>query len=258
MAAEPYPVPLLRFVDGSQKPPALSSSTPLRLLTDADFPPFSFGGGDGAMAGLSADLAREACREINTSCEIIPRPWGELTGALEKGEGDAIVAGPKLDPAIARRFLTTRPYFRAMARFAVRSETPLQAADIRVLAGKRVATVKASAHADWLKRHFPQSAIIEFDTSLAAYEALRTGGVDAVFDDAFRLIFWKNGSASRGCCKLLPGAFLEEETISPVLGIIVRADREDLRQAFDYGLDRAQTSGAFAGIFRRYVPESPW
>ena len=254
----PYPVVQFRFVNPEETAPALETSGTLRLLADEDFPPFSFRGGDGVLEGISIDAAMEACRELGTPCEIVAKPWEALLPAFAKGEGDAIVAGPRLDAGLAARYLFTRPYFRAMARFAVRTETPFDAADIRTLAGKRIAAARGSAHAAWIKANFPQSALAEFDSDTAALEALRTGAVDAAFADSLKLLFWSRGAVSRGCCKMLPGAFVDENLLSPAMGIIVRPDREDLMRAFDHGLDRVQLTGAFAAIFRRYVPASPW
>ena len=257
LSAEPYQVPQFRHAEFAGKLPVVAAG-PVRLLADENFPPFSFRSGDGALTGLSVDLALEACREAALACEISARPWDGLLEALAKGEGDAVISGPRLTGALAARFAVSRTYMRAMARFAVRTETPIDLADIRSLAGKRVGVARGSAHAVWLTANFSQSAATEFANSLDAYEALRTGAIDAVFDDALKLIYWKSGQASRGCCKLLPGAFLDDGAISPALGIVAGAGRTDLRDAFDFGLDRAQASGAFAVIFRRYIPESPW
>jgi polar amino acid transport system substrate-binding protein len=254
----PYPVLQFRFVNPEETAPVLETPGALRLLADEDFPPFSFRGGDGLLEGISIDAAIEACRELGKPCEIVAKPWDALLPAFEKGEGDAIVAGPKLDAELAARYLFTRPYFRSMARFAVRTETPLDKADIRTLAGKRIAVARGSAHAAWIKMNFPQSAPVEFDGDMAALEALRTGAVDAAFGDSLKLLFWSRGTASRGCCQMLPGAFSDETLLSPAMGIVVRPGREDLMRAFDYGLDRVQLTGAFAAIFRRYVPASPW
>lgn len=127
------------------------------------------------------------------------------------------------------------------------------------LAGKRIAATAGSAHEAWLKRYYPNSQIIPLAVAGDVQAALQTGNVDLVFDDAIRLIYWIRGEVSRACCKFVDGAFIDPAYFSQPLSFLVRRGRSDnLVQALDWGLDRLQSSGAFAPIFRRYVPLDPW
>jgi polar amino acid transport system substrate-binding protein len=257
-AAEGWQVPQFRHVDLGAELPRLSGPSPVKLLTDEDFPPFSFRREDGSMAGLSIDLARVVCTDLKLSCEIIPKPWAELLKALAAGEGDAIISGVRMSPKLLDSIEPTRPYYWALARFAIRAGESKRLPDSNALDGMNVGTISGSAHAAYLAKHFPNSKILQFANGRDAQEALRTGQIDALFADATRLIFWTRGKASRACCVLMGGAFFDPETFSNGLSIAVRRGRADLRAAFDYALDRAQTRGMFAEIMRRYLPESPW
>jgi polar amino acid transport system substrate-binding protein len=258
LAAENWPVPRFRHADPLAEPPRLAAPGPLRLLTDEDFPPFSFRRNDGSLAGLSVDLARAVCADLRVACEIAPRPWPQLIAALSAGEGDAIISGVRLTPNLVETIEPTRPYYWAVARFAIRAGESKKLPDVDALAEARLGAIKGSAHAAYLARHFPKSETLLFDSGREAQEALRTGQVDALFADAIRLIFWTRGKASRACCMLMKGAFFDPDSFSNGLSFAVRRGRGDLRAAFDYSLDRVQTRGTFAEIIRRYLPESPW
>ena len=75
--------------------PDISELQRVRFLTTVDFPPFNFLDTSGRLSGFHVDLARAICRklEIVDKCQIQALPWGELQPALQKREGEAIIAG---------------------------------------------------------------------------------------------------------------------------------------------------------------------
>ena len=253
-----YRLPLFRTVNPAAKPPALPAETRLLLLADADFAPFSFAATTGEAAGLAVDLALAACAELKAACEVRLLPFGELLPALAKGDGDVIVSGPLIDDKALANGMMTRPYFRTLARFAVQSGSPLTASDALSLAGKRIGVVKGTAHAAWLEFYYRESEILPFGSEAEAQEALRTGNSDALFGDGLRMIYWVEGANSRGCCKLLDGAYVDRDYFSRSVAFLVRGQAPELRDAFDYALDRLQANGTTEKIFIRYVPLNPW
>ena len=77
----------------------------LRFLTTTDFPPFNFLDGNGRLSGFHVDLARAICAELGIvdKCQIQALPWDELDAALQKGEGEAIMAGIAVTARDARQ-----------------------------------------------------------------------------------------------------------------------------------------------------------
>ncbi|MBI3673593.1 MAG: transporter substrate-binding domain-containing protein [Rhizobiales bacterium] len=245
-------------VEAEPRLPTLPVGTSLRLLADEDFPPFSFRARSGAPSGLAVDLAASACATLRAECTVNLMPLSDLLPALAAGQGEMIVAGPRIDAAALSDALMTRPWFRSLARFASQSGSPLASGDAAGLAGKRIGFVKASTHGAFLERYYGAAKLVAFDSDSLAQEALRTGNVDALFGDGLRLIYWVAGEASRGCCKLLPGAYSDPSTFSRNFAFLVRANRPDLRQAFDAALDKLQSDGATEKLFNAYVPLNPW
>lgn len=236
----------------------MPKGTEIRLLADGDFPPFSFSAGDGRATGLAVDLAQAACAEIKVACRVVLKPFGDLLGALARGEGEAIISGPRLSATALENADPTRPFYRALGRFAARRDTALILSDPRSLAGQRIGAVRGTSHAAWLERYYAGSTIALFDGEPAARAALKAGQLDALFGDGLRLAYWVEGQASGGCCKLIDAGYNDPDYFSQAMVFLVRRDAAALRQALDYALDRMQTMGTFAEIFRRYVPSSPW
>ena len=256
-ALKPYDPPLFRAVS-SEAPPALAENTPVRLIADAGFAPFSFISSSGAPAGLAVELALTACEQAKLRCSIEARPYGEIMEVLKRGEADAAITGPRLDEENLATAGMTRPYFRIMARFATKRGAEIKSADPLGLSGKRVAVVKDTVHANWLARYYGAVEIVPFDDWAAAGAALKAGEVDSLFGDNLQLIYWVTGEASASCCELLDGAFSDFDYFSRNLAFLVRRDRPDLRAALDHGLDKAQTTGATSRIIKTYVPLNPW
>lgn len=230
----------------------------MRFAIETDFPPFSFTTREGAAAGLSVELGQALCSDLALVCSRVSLPAGGLAAAIVSGTADAIFTPVKLGRTLQDGIDATRPIFRSAARFAVRIPNGLVGANAAALAGKRVAVTGKGSHADWLQRHFTASTAVPFASAAQAREALRTGAVDALFDDGLSLVFWIAGQQSRGCCELIPGSFYDDAGFSHPYAILVTANRPDLRRFLDHGLDRLQRSGRLAAIYRRYLPSSPW
>lgn len=258
-AALAYDLPHFRQPDTALSPPGgQTRARPVRLLADGDFPPFSFEVQGGGPAGLAVELALVACAEARLRCEVKLLPFEQLLPALRSGEGDVVISGVRTEETALDGLVITRPWFRTMARFAALAGNPLAEADAKAMAGKRIGVLQDTSHGRWLAEHYSASEIVAFSGEDKAHTALRTGAIDAYFGDNLNAIYWVAGEASGGCCKLLGGAYSDFGAFSRNFAFIASAERHDLRDAFDFGLDAAQQKGETSRIFNAYVPLSPW
>lgn len=251
-------LPLFRHIDSVAKPPAAFAQRTIRLLTDRDFPPFSYETPEGKTAGVSVDLALAACTALKANCVVIAKAFNDLLPALLNNEGDVIVSGLRIDEAVLKQATMTRPYFWSLGRFAVRVGSQLRGSDIRSLAGRRIGYVANSSHGAWLEKYYSRSTLTPFPSEIELNEALRTGAIDVSFGDGLRLIYWLAGSSSRGCCKPLDGAYVDRQFFSRNLSFLTRKDDQETVKAFDYALDRLQEKGTSAEVFARYLPSGLW
>jgi polar amino acid transport system substrate-binding protein len=257
-AVEQIPIPRFRSIDADAPHAERLPLPTLRLLAEPDYAPWSFTLDDGTLAGISVDLARAACTEAGLTCEVTPTPFTGLLPALQKGAGDVIVSGLRLNNDLMTNTALTRPYFRSMGRFMIRRGTQVAGADPRALAGRRVGVVEATAHEAFLKLYFDKSQLVPQPDEAAMYEALRTGALDVAFGDSLRMSFWMNSDGARKCCSALGGAVIDAETFSRPLVFIVRQDKASVRDRFDEALDTLEESGTTASIFARYLPAPVW
>lgn len=234
--------------------PDISSLPRLRFLTTTDFPPFNFIDRRKRLTGFNVDLARAICAElaILTKCQIQALPFAELAGALDRGDGDAIIAGLAPTADMRARFNFSRTYLRIPARFAARKSDLSPATDYP---GARLSGVVAgSSHSRWLKAAFPAAKIEEFPDRTALLEALRTAKIDLAFADALSLTYWLNSQASAGCCGLAEGAWPLPDDEAGTLAIAFPRASTQLVAAVDYALKQVNDKGVFAELYLRYFP----
>jgi polar amino acid transport system substrate-binding protein len=256
--ADPMAVP--GFWDPRRRPerPDLSRISIIRFLTETDYPPFDYAGPDGNPAGFNVDLARLICEEIKVQCTIQMRRFDTLIDALNKNEGDAIIASISPTPDMRQKLDFSDPYYRAPARFVSRKDVKFDEIKPEALEGKKIGVVAGTAHEAYLKELFTEAELHPYPSQDAARAALKKGEVDLLFGDGISLAFWLNGTDSGGCCVFRGGPYTESRFFGEGIGIAVRRNNDLLRQAFNWALFRLWERGRFTDLWLRYFPISPF
>jgi len=238
--------------------PDLSGLQRLRFLTTVDFPPFNFLDSDGQLTGFNVDLARAVCAELGVldKCQVQALPFGELGEALEKGEGEAVIAGLAITSKSRKDFAFSRPYLQFPARFIMPKPTALSEPIHGKIAGLRIGVIAGSAHERMLRTYFPDAKPVTFTRQDWLYESLRDRKIDGAFGDGMRFSFWLAGTDSKGCCRFAGGPYLAPEYLGEGMAIAVAKDNFSLATAFDYALREITVKGKFAEIYLRYFPVS--
>ncbi len=228
--------------------------TTLRFLTTNDFPPFNYLDEDGVLTGFHVDLARAICLELGTQCEVGVRPWEELLPALGRRQGDAVIAGHMVSARAMASVDFTERYFFTPGRFVARRTGPSLEITPGGLASARIGVARGTTHEAFLKAFFPDSAIVAHDTQELARDALMGSQVDLVFDDGISLVLWINGEASKGCCDLKGGPYLEPKYFGDGIAIAVAKSEWQLRGDLNGALRKLRASGRFEDLVLRYFP----
>jgi polar amino acid transport system substrate-binding protein len=226
----------------------------IRFLTESDFPPFNFYDEDGVLVGFNVDVARAICQELNTACDIKVRPWAELFPALNKGEADAVIAGHAVTPQALASVDFTDRYFFTPGRFAGKLGGEPVEITPEGLDGKRIGVARNTAHEAYLKTFFRSSAIKPFENADLARDALLQGQVDYVFDDGISLIFWLHGTASKHCCEIKGGPYLEPQYFGEGMAIAVPKKDQQIKTLINGALARLRANGRLDEVVDRYFP----
>ncbi|HEV7252866.1 MAG TPA: transporter substrate-binding domain-containing protein [Mesorhizobium sp.] len=238
--------------------PDISALPRLRFLTTVDFPPFNYLDADGRLVGLHVDLARAICDVLEAAarCEIQALPWEELAPALERGDGEAVIAGLAATADTRKTLGFSRPYLFFPGRFVTRTAEPLAEPLPRSLSGQRVGVVAGSAHESFLRDQFSTASAVTFPDQAQLLEALKRGEIRAAFGDGLQLAAWLGGPEAGGCCGFAGGPYLAPEYLGTGLRIAIRKEDETLRQALDHALHQIGTTNRFTELYLRYFPIS--
>ena len=256
--ADPMAVP--GFWDPRRRPerPDLSRISIIRFLTETDYPPFDYAGPDGNPAGFNVDLARQLCEEMKVACTVQMRRFDTIIDALNKNEGDAVIASISPTPEMRQKVDFSDPYYRVPARFVSRKDVTFEEIKPETLEGKKIAVVAGTAHEAYLKELFTEAELHPYPSQEAARTALKKGEVDLLFGDGISLAFWLNGTDSGGCCVFRGGPYTESRFFGEGIGIAVRRNNDLLRQAFNWALFQLWEKGRFTDLWLRYFPISPF
>ena len=231
--------------------PNLAAVPNIRFLTTADFPPFNYRDKTGELIGFNVDLARAICADLAITCTIQAWPWEQAGKALEDGQGDALIAGIAMSPENGALYDFTNIYLMLPGRFVMLKDAEANF-DPSQLVGKSIAVRKGSAHATFVTRYLPESKLVEFDSEIAALEAVRDKKADAFFGDAMRAAFWFN--ANPDCCTFAGQPYFRPDLFGDGLSVAVAAGHDAVRQAIDYSLVRLKKSGVMDELYLRWFP----
>jgi polar amino acid transport system substrate-binding protein len=226
----------------------------LRVLTEADYPPFNYYDEEGRLIGFNIDLARAICRELSIDCDISAAEWSTLVPSLKANEADAVIASMAINGKTIADVDFTNRYYMTPARFVGRTGALFREVSVEALKGEKVAVVRGSAHEAFLRDFFDGARIMSFDTAADARGALKAGDVDLLFGDGISLMFWIQGTDANRCCEFKGGGYTEARYFGDGIGIAVKKGNTRLREVLDYALARVKASGRYEELMLRYFP----
>jgi len=225
-----------------------AASGPLRVATDAVFPPFHYVDDGGSLAGFDVELAREAGRRIGREVEVERAPsYAALFEGLLDGRYDVVAATTGITEQRQRRYGFSRPYFRTCLAVLVRAGPgePARPADLagRAVAASAGTTSAAAAHA------IDGATVVETGRWRDSLAALRAGEVDAVIIDEFEAVPFARDAGDL--------EVLAEPIASEWYGLVVRLDETALRIRLGEAIDAMAADGTLAALRERYGLDRP-
>ncbi|MBE5808415.1 MAG: amino acid ABC transporter substrate-binding protein, partial [Clostridiales bacterium] len=76
---------------------AAASAETFRMGIDAEYPPYSYMGDDGAYTGYDVEMCAKVCEILGWDLEIVPINWDTKLIALDAGDFDCIWSGLTID-----------------------------------------------------------------------------------------------------------------------------------------------------------------
>lgn len=219
----------------------------------ADQPPLNAVNRQGNYMGFDVDLARALANAMRVELEFRRIPFGDLLQALEAGRVDMVVSGVAITPERSRKVVFVGPYMLggksilatagAIERFA---SGDLASQDVRL------AALKNSTSATFVREAAPQATLVEVDDYAEAIELLLDGKAAGLVADeaACKLAVLRNPDAGL--------VTLEKPlTVEPYGIALDTGDPEFLNLVQNY-VSAYERTGLLSALRQKWFEDSGW
>jgi polar amino acid transport system substrate-binding protein len=152
----------------------------LHVATSAEYPPFEYQV-NGVIKGFDIDLANLIANRLGKQLVIDNLQFSSILPALSGGQVDVAIATITITDERKKNFDFTIPYYFEGIAAVFRKESPINNAES--LQDKKIACQLGSTMEIWLKKNFPDQAVIAMNYNNQAIETLKAGHVDVVLID---------------------------------------------------------------------------
>jgi polar amino acid transport system substrate-binding protein/glutamine transport system substrate-binding protein len=234
--------PLALGVAYAAAPQAASAQTNIVVGADTTFPPFETEV-NGKVTGFDIDMIKAIAKAEGLTITIKTLPFNGIIPSLQTGALDAAVAGITIKTSRLQNVDFSDAYYKSGLSILVKKGADITGFDN--LKGHVVATKKATSSADYLQQHgFDMSYVKQFQDIDSAYEALETGGADAViFDNPVNVNFKTLHTNTQIVGPLLTGEYY---------GIAVSKKDPELVAKINDGLAKIKADGEYHQLFVKY------
>ena len=166
----------LLFVSVLATGSALAQSTPLRVVTDATFPPMEFVK-DGRRTGFDVDLVEALGKEMGRKIEWIDIDFKGLIPALQSGRADMAMSAIYITDDRRKVVDFSDPYYAGGLVVLTKKAGPIKS--LKDLDGKKVAVQVGTKSVQFLKDNFPKAERVEVEKNQEMFNLAQIGRADA-------------------------------------------------------------------------------
>ncbi|MCP4936403.1 MAG: transporter substrate-binding domain-containing protein [bacterium] len=240
-----------------QRPrPDFSGLAPLRVITEADYPPFNYYDEDGTLTGFNVELIQAICGVLGVTCSVEARDWEFLLPSLGRKEVDIVAASITISSDSLKTADFTDHYYETPARFVVAKGDDLAEITPEALKGKTVGVIAGSSHQAYLQKYYYGVKLTLVERRDELRKMLLEGKVKVIFDDGITSVFWLNGTLSKACCAFSGGPIIDQKYFGEGVGFAVQKGNRRLREMLNYALEKVRRDGIYEELFLRYFPLS--
>lgn len=246
----PGVVALLLLAAGAAAP--AFAQAPVRIATEGAYPPFNFTKPDGAVTGLEVDLANALCERMKRPCTIVAQEWDGIIPGLLAKKYDAIMATMNITPERAKTIGFSTPYMVVPAYFVAPAASTIDGSPAS-LRGKSIGAQTSTTHSRYVEKHLGGTASLKtYDTASNLLADLKAGRIDAAITTGATASDWVKADTAKSI-RLVGQPVIDAEVFGPGIGVGLRKEDADLKQAFDEAIRAVVQDGTLARIAAGYV-----
>ncbi|MBS0314646.1 MAG: glutamine ABC transporter substrate-binding protein [Burkholderiales bacterium] len=226
---------------------ASHAAEPLRVGTDATFPPMEFVD-NGKRTGFDVELVEAIGAKLGRKIEWVDIDFKGLIPGLIAKRFDLAVSAIYITDERRKVVDFTDPYFAGGLVVMVKdnNQTIKTPAD---LAGKKVSVQVGTKSVGYLQEHYPKAQRVEVEKNQEMFNLVDIGRADAAVTGkpaAFHYV------RTRGGLKVLDQQLTTEE-----YGMALRKDSADLTRAVNAAIAQLKADGTYAALVKKWFSNAP-
>jgi cystine transport system substrate-binding protein len=217
----------------------------LNVGLEGTYPPFSFVGEDGKLAGFEVEFSEALAKELGVKVKLQATPWAGILAALESKRLDVVVNQVTISDERKKKYDFSEPYTVSGIQALVQTKdvgTIKTAADLK---GKKVGVGLGTNYEEWLKANVPDAIVKTYDDDPTKYQDLRVGRIDAILVD--RLAALELVAKTKDKLAVSGEPFSRQES-----GIALRKDEPELLDAINKAIAKLRADGTLAKLSDKY------
>ncbi len=226
----------------------------LRVGMSANQPPLNVKSKSGQMIGLEVDLANGIAYALGLELEIVQKPFGQLLGALKKGQVDMVMSGVDITAARTKDFLFVGPYLLSGKSLVTTSKALAGAETVEDINQRDVTFValkNSTSHA-FAKKNIPKAKLVSVDNYEKGVAMVINGKASAMIADmpACALAVLRNPDAGL--------VTLSEPLSVEPMGIAVSAKDMQFYNLIDNYIEAIEATGILSALRAKWFEDPSW
>jgi len=165
---------------------SLASSKTIKIAFANDLSPYYFIDEKDKEKGFLIDYWKLWAKKVKVELEFLPNSWPNALRSIKKGEAD-IHAGLLYVKKREKYLEYLGPIYEASLSIYINRKNINTIKNIKDLEGKRVAVVKGSHSANYLKKHHPLIKLKVYLSYVKMANSIYTNEIDAVFSESLTM-----------------------------------------------------------------------
>jgi arginine/ornithine transport system substrate-binding protein len=231
-------------------PLLVQATEPLRIATDATYPPFEYVDTAGKVAGFEVDFAYAVCKAMKTPCEVVNQPWDGLIPGLQARKYDAIMSSMNITDERRKVVAFSKVYYLMQNRFVARKGVALTPD----LAGKVIAVQTGTPQDRFVTQQYKQATVKRYVNAQDPMLELTAGRADFTFGNTVQLqkgfLDTANGKAFAFTGPLFDGR--KDKVLGEGVAVALRKQDSELKARFDQAIDQVKQSGEYAALLKKH------
>lgn len=234
----------------SEKSGSEEKEKTLKVVTDAEYPPFEFRD-KGKLVGFDVDFIAAVAKEAGYKSEVEHVAWEPLFEEIKSKRADAAVSAVTINDERKQTYDFSFPYFISTNKILVPKDSAIKSAED--LKGKKVAvqtgtTGQAATESIVGKNN---ENIKQFENNNLAILELKSGGADAVVADNAVVEEYAKNNPDEGFAVVEDAVFEKE-----YYGVLFPKDSK-LIEEFNKAINTLYENGTYAKIYKEWFGTEP-